>query len=319
MSSSYVIYLNSLSQTISTYGSLALFVLGIFGNFVNIILFTFHRQLNKLPTTTFLVVSFLASQVNLCIVSIPQLLSRFAGSDPLTKYPILCKLRWFFGPVTAIVGLHGFCLAIINQYLLTSKHIRYRQLITRNRSYFICLTVIFYALVFLTPNLFYFTHWINSSNKTICDIINPIAANYNVYIGLVVYCFIPILTLSIFSLLMWLNVRRILVRQHEMEQTMTRLLIGQIIMVLLTTVAFVIHRMYFLYTKNLSKSSLQLAEENVISAVAVLFITSTHWMSFYVYVFTSKTFRHNLSDIIFRQQGQIRPAVAKTRTPAHKT
>lgn len=301
MSSSEITYLYSLSQKIAIYGNFSLFILGIVGNFINIFLFTFHRQLNKLTISTFLVLSFFGSLSNLIVITLPVFISQVTGNDPLVKYEIVCKLRWLLGPATAITGLHELCLAIINQYLLTSRYIRYHQLITRRRSYFICFIILFYSIALLVPNFVYYKHVINSSNKTTCDISNPIAASYNAYIGIVVYCFIPIFVLSIFALLTYLNVRKLLVRQQQFEKTITRLLISQIIMVLFTTVPFVISRMYFLYTKTIWKSSLQLAQENVASSVTVLLTTSTHWMSFYVYLFASKTFRQNLYDITFKR------------------
>ncbi|CAF1278809.1 unnamed protein product [Adineta ricciae] len=240
MSSDEILRLNFIAQTIVIYAGSSMFICGILGNIVNIFLFTFHRQFNSLSISRFLLFSFFGSQLNLLSAFLPQLISRITGNDPLVKSEILCKLRWFFGPVTGTVALHGICLASVNHYLLSLRNIRYHRWITQRRSYFICLFVLFYSVLFISPNLIYFTHWINISNITTCDIINPIAASYNVYIGLVIYSLIPIFVLSILSSLIWFNIRKIIIRGNGIEQTITGLLVGQVVMVLFTTIAFIL-------------------------------------------------------------------------------
>ncbi|CAF1540515.1 unnamed protein product, partial [Adineta steineri] len=246
-------YLNFIAQAILMYGCLALFICGIIG-----------------PTPVFLLFSFAGSLTTFLTGLLPQLVAQFSGTDPLATYLILCKLRWFIGIGSATVALHCLGLAALNQYLLTSRDIGRHSWITRRRAVLMSLFVIIFFLGLISPNLVYYTHTKNSINMTQCVIINPTAAIYNTYNGLVIYSLLPIIILSTFSLLTWWNLRNKMVRRAEMERPLTRLVFAQITMVLLASTGYVIRRMYQLYSTNIPNDAFQVAQNNVFNSVFTL-------------------------------------------------
>ena len=290
---------------------LPMFIGGMIGNIVNSVLFTALPQLNKLSTSVFLVFSFIASELALLFGFLPQMIYRIGGSDPLTNYPILCKLRWYIGPLAASTALHCLCCAAINQYLVTSRRIRYHQWITRPRAYLISISIFLFWIGPLCPGFIFYTTATNSANVTLCTILDPIFAESNAYTSIIVYSVIPIVFLSIFSFLTWRNVRNGIIRRRLLEQTVTRLLLAQIIMVLFTTVPNLFNQLYFLYTRTVPKDPVRLAQESIVSSLFTLFVYSTYSCSFYVYIFTSKSFRETVRTICF-QQGQRRPCSARS-------
>ena len=287
---------------------LPMFIFGLVGNLINSIVFTSVPQFNQLSISVFLFSSFMASEVTLLVGLLPQLVYRISGTDPLAKYAILCKLRWYLGPAGGSVALHYLCIAVINQYLVTSRQFRYHQFITRRRATLITLFLALFWLGTLSPALIFFTTLVNLNNSTVCSVNNPFFAVYNAYLSIVVYSLIPICFLSLFSVLTWRNVRKNVIRRRELEQTLTRLLLAQIVMVLFTAVPNVINQLYFFYTRTIPKSSLRLAQESVASSVFTLFVYTAHSFSFYTYVLTSKAFRENIRSIFIFREHRVQPA-----------
>ncbi|UJR06714.1 hypothetical protein I4U23_011001 [Adineta vaga] len=301
--------LNLIARNILVFGGTSLFILGIIGNSINIVVFSSFSQFNKGSTPIFLLFSFLGSQTTLLTGLLPQLIYTLSGTNPLVIDLIICKLRWFIGPSSATIALHCFILAAINQYLLTSRHIRCHHWITRRRAFIMCLFVIIYSLGLFSSNCVYYTHTQNSINMTQCDIPNIIAATYNIYNGLVTYSLLSIFVLSIFSFLTWQNIRNKIVRRSQIEKALTRLLLAQIIVVLLTSLGFVIQRMYTLYTRDLPKNALQIAQENIASSVFAIIGYIIHTFSFPTYFLNSKMFRNNILSSILKRNHRIEPTI----------
>jgi hypothetical protein len=288
-----------------------MFIFGTIGNLINIVAFARLRQFNKLSSSIFLLSYFISSQIDLIVGLLPQLIYRIDGIDPLTNIVILCKIRWYIGPLSGTVALHCICLASIKQYLFTSRRIRCHQWITRRRAVLASFFVLMIWAGLLSPAMIFYTNFINSANITVCNIINPIFAEYYAYISIVIYSLIPIFVLSIFSLLTWKNIRSNLIRRQNLEQSLTRILLAQIVCVLLTTVPNAINQFYFFYTRTIPKSSLRLAQESVVSSVFTLLGFSTHSCSFYTYMFTSKAFRENIRSLFVLRQHRIEPDILR--------
>jgi hypothetical protein len=297
--------LNLVSRVLIISGGVPSFIFGSIGNLLNALVFAFHPQFSKLPSSIFLLISFIGSQLDITSSYLPLIIYRITGTDPLASLVVICKLRWFIGPAFGTVALHCVCFAAINQYLITSRTARFRNLINRRRAGFISVVVLFYSIGVMVPSLVFYTHVVNSVNATTCAIQNPVFATFSAYLAIIIYSLIPIFVLSIFSLLTWLNFRSNLVRQQGLERSLTRMLLIQMMMILFTSIPSAINQMYFFYTRTTPKSSLRIAAEGVLSSVIVLLGFSTHCLSFYVYILTSKAFRQNIRSLFVRRQRRI--------------
>ena len=288
-----------------------MFIAGIINNILNLLTFVFIPQFNKPSNSIFLLASFLGSQVNLITAFLPQLIHRISESDPLSHSVILCKLRWFLGPLSRTFALHCICFAAINQYLLTSRSVRLRQLMTRRRAALTSLIVLGYETGLSIPSTLFYTHFTSSANITTCTSKDPTFAVYTAHLAIVTYSLIPIIVLSICSILTWRNLRSNLVRQRDLEQSLARMLLAQIVMILLTSIANVINQMYFFYTRTVPKTSLRLAQESVASSIFTLFGFSAHSISFYVYALASKAFRQNIRSFIDLKRRRVHPGIPR--------
>jgi hypothetical protein len=197
-------------------------------------------------------------------------------------------------------------LATFNQYLITSRQAHRHRWVTRRRALYVCLFVLFYSIGSNISQPIFYTHITNSANVTSCSSSSLIYSTYYPYFSLVTYSIIPVFVLSVFSVLTWRNVRSNVVRQRAtLQQSVTRMLLAQIIVVLCTTVANLGNQMYFLNTSSVSKSAFRIAQETVASTVFTVFGFSTFCMSFYIYVMTSKAFRGNIRLLFRRREHRI--------------
>lgn len=308
-SSDEVIGLLLASHIILIVIGLPMFIFGIIGNLLNIFSFVYLRQFKKLPSSVFLICSYISSEIILIIGLLPQLIYRISGNDLINNNIIVCKLRWFIGPLSGTVSLHYICFATINQYLILSRIIQYHQLITRRRAIFISIFILLFWIGPLSSSIVFYIQVVNSANMTVCVAINPIFAVYYAYISIIIYSLVPIFVLSIFSLLIWHKFQSNIIQRRSLGQSLTRMLLAQIIIVLLTTIPNVITQIYFFYTRTTLKSSLRLAQESVVSSIFALLGSSTFSFSFYIYILTSKVYRQKIQSLFFQRQHRIQPGI----------
>lgn len=290
-----VFHLSRIANSILNVGGMLIFVCGIIGNFMNILAFATLPQFNRVSTSMFLLTSHSGSFITLLTGLLPQLIFSLTGYDPLVKYIVLCKLRWFLGVTTATVAIYSLCFATFTQYLLTTTSVRCRQIITRRRAVFISVGIYASCAILLGPNLFYYTHLLNSINQTVCDVNNPAIAVYNVYNSVFIYTAIPIFVLILFSILIWKNLRnRSNQRYSSLEKTVAHMLFAHIIIVLIAAVAFSTRRVYLFYTADIKKDLIRVTQDRIITNVSTCFGFSLHGFTFIIYLVISKTFRRKL-------------------------
>ncbi|UJR07996.1 hypothetical protein I4U23_012275 [Adineta vaga] len=304
-SSSEAERLSLIANYVLSIGGLPIFICGIIGNSLNFIIFLNRSQLNKIPTSIFLLTSYSGSFMTLITGLLPQLVYRLTRINPLVNYLTLCKLRWFLGVGTATIAIHSLCFAAFQQYLVTTNSIRCHQFITRRRAIILCIFIYFYCAISVSPNLFYYTHVKNAINQTTCDVTNPIVSSYNAYNALIFYTLIPMSILSLFSILILRNIRKCLIRRPSLEQSVTSMLLAQIIIVLIATVAFCIRRIYIFYTTDLRKDSIRIAQDDIITNVSTLFGFSIHGFTFFIYLIISNAFRNNIFSLFFPRRHRI--------------
>ena len=202
----------------------------------------------------------------------------------------------------ATVAIHALCFAIFNQYLVTTNSVRFRQYLTRRRAVALSILLYLYSTLLLGPNLCHYTHIINSLNQTMCNVKNPVVAVYNVYNSVVIYTAIPMFILTLFLLLIWRNLQnQSRQRRLSLKRAIALTLFAQILMVLIAAAAFCTRRIYILYTTDVRKSSIRLAQDRIITNVSTLFGLSIHGFSFFIYWAISKTFRGKVSHLFVCQ------------------
>jgi hypothetical protein len=286
-----------ISQNLYGWGSLIIFFIGTFGNLLDIILFIRLESLNTLASSLFLLASFIGSQSVMLTATLSRIIFGLTGYDPLFASLFLCKARWMVGPASGAFSLTCVSLAAVDRYMLIRT--QHRTKITLNEAR---LLIIFAASFWLGFFSIYATYFI-APKPSSCQLVNPIMIQLMPFISFFVYSAIPITVLSVLCILIWHTLGQLpgtyLHGGHRLHDQVTRMIIAQIIVVIVTSCPSAAYSLYTISTRTVNRSAWRSALETLVNTVCVLIGFLTHAIMFYVYLIASPHFRRN-AKIMFR-------------------
>jgi hypothetical protein len=204
------------------------------------------------------------------------------------------------------------CFTAFGQFLVTLQKIQWQRLITPIRAKLIILfTAIIWLCIFL-PYVIFYNRIRTSSTTLICTMPVSIISIYGLCWILIGYYFLPILLILILFCLTWYNLKRRFRRRHSLENAITRMMLIQMSLILITGIPASICVIYALITRYYSKTNVRMAYESLVLLIVILFTLFTNGISFWVYLFVSKTFRKHLTTYILTWsliEHRIRPVV----------
>ncbi|CAF0765998.1 unnamed protein product [Adineta steineri] len=241
-----------------------------------------------------------------------RILSAGYGIDPTLTSTIWCKARLYFVNGFATVSLICSCLAVIDQFLATSRSVRLRRWsqITWARR----LTLVVFIIGWLTniPWAIYIDILPISGT---CTYTNAIFADYLPVYSLVFFSTIPVSVMFTFGYLAYRNIRltTALTRQR-VDRQLTRMICMQVIVVAFCQIPYGIYNGYSLLTANVIKDTDRLDKELFAAKVTALFVYGNFAGNFYVFLVSSSRFRQTVKDKIFwwRPWNQIAPVTVQT-------
>jgi hypothetical protein len=162
-----------------------------------------------------------------------------------------------------------------------------------------------YAVYFIAPKSFS------------CQLVNPIMVELMPFVSLFVYSVIPITVLSVLCRLIWHTLGQLpgtyLHGGHRLHDQVTRMIIAQILVVIVTSLPSACYSVYTISTRTVSKSSWRLALETLINTVCVLIGFLTHSIMFYVYLTASRNFHQNVKNMFHDICNRLAPFLARLR------
>ncbi|CAF4218855.1 unnamed protein product, partial [Adineta steineri] len=119
--------LSYIGQQLTFYGGIFLILVGIFGNGMNVLIFSSIHSYRTNPSTFY----FLIASINNFLYVVINLISRIVATGDgidLTRTSIVwCKTRPFFLSSLTLMNLTCSCLATMDQFFITSKHAKIRR------------------------------------------------------------------------------------------------------------------------------------------------------------------------------------------------
>jgi hypothetical protein len=237
------------SQLFSTYISSINFGLGIIGNLLNILVLTNLKIFRLNRCAFYLIVESVVDIGQVCqffTAQISQL--SMNGVDPGNISPIWCRLRTPIGQWSRMMLSSIVCFAAVDQYLTTNPAPYLRQWSSLKLAHYQVYIVGSLCLLHVIP----FAIFSQIDPKLGCTIYNIYLANYFAYFY---YPFLngllPIFIASLFSLLSYRNVRRIIRRQipierRRLDQQLTAMIFMRVIFFVLLELPYTIHRIIVL-------------------------------------------------------------------------
>ena len=171
MSSSTIYYLNYASKQISLYAAPCFYFSGIISNLLCLLIFLSMKRLKNNPPSIYLLVASIANLVLMNTSFLSRIFLPNFTVDPSSTSVVWCKMRQYFGHVSAITSLFCSTWAMIDQYLLTSHHARLRQLSSVRIAHFTVWFTLICSLLHSIPLIIYNQPNVSkSTNITTCSL-----------------------------------------------------------------------------------------------------------------------------------------------------
>jgi hypothetical protein len=257
--------LSYIGQQFTIYGGYILLLAGFVGNSMNILIFSSVRIYRTIPSTFYILVGSIDNMFYIIINLSTRILSEGYGIDPTKSSNIWCKARNYFIGVLSLISFSCSCLATIDQFFVTSQNAYLRRcskLQWAHRIVFIM--IIIWCLHGIPVVLFYDI----SSITNTCVVINQIYQSYIVIYILVLLFAIPVSIMVVFGWMTYLNIRHTIgVAGQRADRQLTRMILMQVILVVISIFPFGLFTLYNAITNNIVKDIDQQLEENFVLIV----------------------------------------------------
>jgi hypothetical protein len=292
--SSYISDLIVASQIFSTYTTYINVGLGFIGNILNILIFTNLKIFHLNRCAFYLIVE--------SVVDIGQLIQLFIyqvwessinGVDPTSVSLIWCKVRASVPQWCRLMLASIVCFAAIDQYLSTNP-VPYRRQwsslkLAHRQIYFAGCLCLLHTIAFAVFSKIY--------PILGCIVANTTLTNYYSYFFYpVLNGLLPIFISSLFSLLAYRNVRRIVRRQipidrRRLDQQLTAMIFVRVIAFVLFLLPYTIHRIIVLNVSAIPENTTIYVTNLWVRAIATTLIYSNHAVIFFLFVNASLILR----------------------------
>jgi len=244
--------------------------------------------------------------------TLSRIIFGLTGYDPLFASLFLCKARWMIGPASGAFALTCVSLAAVDRYILIRT--QYRTKITLNQAR---LLIIFAAIFWLGFFSMYAVYFISPPPGGSCRLVNPIMIRLMPFVSFFIYSAVPTTVLSVLCILIWRALGQLPITYihggHRLHDQVTRMIIAQIIVVIITSFPSATYALYTISTTTVSKNAWRVAVETLANTVCVLIGFLTHAIMFYIYLIASPLFLQNVK-IMFRVgYDRIAPLIARLR------
>jgi hypothetical protein len=275
--------LNFISQEIHIYFGLSILILGVIGGLLNVIIFTTLKTFRETSCAFYLTVVSIVNIAQLLIALFVRVLSEGFNTD-IRNISWVCKIQIYMAGWCILVSMTVMCLATIDQCVSMGAYRHYSNKRFAQRG--IVLACIFWGL-YCIPILIYYDKSFGTCMNT-----NPTYAIYMARVHFPVFLgFLPLTTMTIFSLLAFYSARTLMSRQINIvrlsqDRQLTAMTLFHAVFVVITTLPYIIYFMYFL--NQTSKDPEQIARNNLIYTITILIDYSSFAVSIFGFFLRKK-------------------------------
>ncbi|CAF2932406.1 unnamed protein product [Rotaria sp. Silwood2] len=258
MTSSTVVYILHISQKYILYTSYIILMTGIIGNFLNIFIFTSFKVFRNNQCVLYFVTEAISNICQIITFFLIRLLIALNDIDPANSSIFWCKFRAMMIALYTLISFSAICFSACDQYFSTSLEFNLRKLSTIK----LAKILIFIAIVISILHTIPFCIFIEI-RASFCSVFNPMMSRYLTYFYYPILSgLLPIFIASLFSILAYRNVRRIVRRQipiarRRLDRQLTAMVLVRIIAFVILTLPYAIQRMYT-YLAKIDQSNLYL-------------------------------------------------------------
>jgi len=268
-----------IGQQFTIYAGFVLLLAGLVGNSINIFIFSSVRIYRTTPSTFYILIGSI-DNIFYIIINLPtRILSEGYGIDPTMSSTIWCKARNYFIGVLSLISFSCSCLATIDQFFVTSHNAYLRRCSKLQFAHRIIFIMIIIWCLHGIPTILYFNI---SPITNICEPTNQIYRSYTVIYILGLLFAIPIIIMVVFGWMTYLNIRHTIgVASQRADRQLTRMILMQVILVVISIFPYGILIFYQTITINTVKDQNRQLEENLV----LIFLSMISYLIYVVYLF----------------------------------
>jgi uncharacterized membrane protein (DUF485 family) len=322
-------HLKTIISRINVYLGILIFVFGIVGNILNILILS-QRPLRSNTCVLIFIASSIAGIITILSGLTARILSNWeAGISDTVRW--VCKLRIFVSLTFRLVTFWMMMLATIDRWIVSSTNPRFRQLSSIKNVLRSILAIIFFSIIINCQVIYCYET--NLSNAPLrCYTKNAQCRLLNDLIFGLVTIIVPLILIVIFGSMTILKIRsspsRILPvttvsvvnrpsqvidhRRRRFKKTdryLFTMLVIQVILLAFLTLPMAIQKLYITFTTNAKKSLLQHTIDSFVYQITLLMTFIAAGMQFYVNTLSGGTvFRKAVIDL---QQLIIRKVICR--------
>lgn len=247
MSSSIILKLNEISENFGLYVGIIMFILGIIGNLLTIIIFISLETFRKNSCSYYLMIMSIFNIANLIGGLLTRIIITGFSIDLTIKSSFYCGFRWYYLYFSVLISFTMICLSTIDQYFSTSLNEYYRRLSNIKNSHRLSIIFIIFWVLLGIPYTIYFKTILNTqTNQLVCTSINKNYFQYHIYVYIITLAgILPTLITIIFGYLSYINIktlshRRLPIIRRELDKQLTKMILIQVIHNVFTTIPYVI-------------------------------------------------------------------------------
>ncbi|UJR11547.1 hypothetical protein I4U23_015727 [Adineta vaga] len=303
MSSSTIDYLNYISKQINLYVASFFYISGVLSNLLCVLIFLSMKRLKNNPASIYLLVASLGNLVLFNTSFLSRLILPNFNFDPSSTSIVWCKLRQYLGHASSLTSLFCTAWAMIDQYLLTSVNVRFRQSSTVKMACHLVWLTLLSSVLHSIPLIIYNQLGVSrTTNMTSCSLSGN--SGYQSYIAYFVTPFllgiIPTFIMIVFAILAYANINYLHQEQMrtQIQQQLTRMVTAQAIFVLIGMIAYTAQTIYSLLSASTTKTSLYRAQENFALTITGILSYIGYAFNFYIYMTVSPSLRKQFKQLM---------------------
>ncbi|CAF1411748.1 unnamed protein product [Adineta ricciae] len=297
--------LSFVGRMITIYSGIPLFIGGITGEILKMIVFSSLRTFRQSSCAFYLTVTSTMNIGQLSTGLLALITNTLFGVDGTESSLFYCKFRPYCFQTCALSSLGCFCLATFDQYCATCSHPRWQQWSNIKRAKrLVIINIIIWALHGI-PYLIFFEQIQSSITGNVkCTSRDFIFAYYRSYVIIfILFGILPMSISTIFGLLAFRNVqelgyRTIPIVRRELDKQLTKMVLIQLIVNIFTLLPNTIISTV-LTSPNIPSNTLNQTYIQFAYSIALLLNYAYFASSFYIYICASERFRRQFIHVLF--------------------
>jgi len=249
MSTSEILLVNSIVQQVVIYLGLFLFITGLIGGILNLIVFLSLRTFRESSCEFYLTIMSIVNTFHLFTGLFTFIMINGFNINWLNMSLFYCKFRQFYVQLCILMSLTCICLAVIDQFLATCAHPRWHQWNNIKFARYILTGSVIIWMLHGIPFLIYYNQIPSSITGTsTCLITNNVFQKYyTIVYGCVLVTSLHLIIMILFGILGYRNVRQLAYRtvplvRRELDKQLTKMVLIQAFFeVLFVTPMFIVN------------------------------------------------------------------------------